>query len=332
MADAATPSPAPQTAPQIAPQIAPIRARASAGALAGLHLLCLRGLALLSRVAGGRGMQKCTWILARRVFGAGHRAILEMASGGRLKIRLADGYWTRLLIPGYSYEPEIGATLARALAHPDVFFLDCGANIGYWSVVCSRMLPAGRILAVEASPPNYAQLAENAALNEGKFQTVLSALWERDGEEAVIVSHELRHAGSSIIDRRDKIGVAGYTEYTVPTVTIDSLCAQYVRDPAAKIVLKLDVEGAEIPALHGARKVFAERQALLLYEEHGQDAECRVSAFVLTELGFTVFHCDDHARMALMRSLDDIRRLKVDPHTGYNFIAFAPGSWFASLF
>jgi FkbM family methyltransferase len=332
MADAATPTPAPRIASPIALQIAPIRARASGGPLAGLHLFCLRVLALVSRFAGGRGMQRCTWILARRVFATTHAAILEMASGARLKIRLADGYWTRLLIPGYNYEPEIGATLARVFAQPHVFFLDCGANIGYWSVVCSRMLPAGRILAVEASPPNYAQLAENAALNQGTFQTVLSALWERDGEEAVIVSHDLRHAGSSIIDRRDKIGVAGYTQFTVPTVTIDSLCAQYVADPAAKIVLKLDVEGAEIPALQGARKVLAQRQALLLYEEHGQDAECRVSTFVLTELGFTVCHCDDHARIAPMRSLDDIRRLKVDPHTGYNFIAFAPGSWFASLF
>jgi FkbM family methyltransferase len=345
MAVAATPNPSPQVAPPIAsklaPPIAPLRARALGGPLAGLHLFCLRLIAFASRLAGGRGMQKCTWILAR-VFSPTHAAILETASGARLKIRLADGYWTRLLIPGYSYEPEIGATLARVLAQPDVFFLDCGANIGYWSVVLSRMLPAGRILAVEASPPNYAQLAENAALNEGKFQTVPAALWERDGEEAVIVSHELRHAGSSIVERRDKISVAGYTGYTVPTVTIDSLCDRYVPDPAAKlpaakphaakIVIKLDVEGAEIPALHGARKVFAERQALLLYEEHGQDAECRVSAFVLNELGFTVFHCGQDARCTPMRSLEDIRRLKVDPHTGYNFVACAPGSAFAALF
>jgi FkbM family methyltransferase len=329
MAVAATPTPA--------PQIAPFRARALGGVLAHLHLFCLRLIALVSRLGGGRGMQKCTWVLARHVFGTTHAAVLEMASGSRLKICLADGYWTRLLIPGYRYEPEIGATLARVLAQPDVFFLDCGANIGYWSVVCSRMLPAGRILAVEASPPNYAQLAENAALNDGKLQTVLSALWERDGEEAVIVSHELRHAGSSIIDRRDKIGVAGYTQHTVPTVTIDSLCDRYVPDPAAKIpaakiVVKLDVEGAEIPALHGARKVFAERQALLLYEEHGQDAECRVSAFVLNGLGLNIFHCDQDARISPMHSLEDIRRLKVDPHTGYNFVAFAPGSAFTALF
>jgi FkbM family methyltransferase len=314
------------------PPVAPTRVRAIGGALAALHLFCLRGLALFSRLAGGRGMQRCTWILARRLFGKRHNAILELRSGGRLKIRLADGYWTRLLIPGYLYEPDIGSVLARVLAQPDVFFLDCGANIGYWSVVCSQLLPAGRILAVEASPPNYAQLAENAALNENRFQTVLSALWEREGEEAVIVSHELRHAGSSIVERRDKIGVAGYTEYTVPTATIDSLCARYVAGRAAKTVVKLDVEGAEIPALRGARNLFAHGQALLLYEEHGQDAECRVSDFVMTQLGFSVLHCGSHARLTPMRSLEEIRRLKTDIHAGYNFVAFPPGSSFAALF
>jgi FkbM family methyltransferase len=314
------------------PQVAPLRARASGGLFAHLHLFCLRVLGFFSRLAGGRGMQKCTWILARRVFGKDHRAGLRLPSGGQLQIRLADGYWTRLLIPGYTYEPDIGAVLARALAEPDVFFLDCGANIGYWSAIASGMLPAGRILAVEASPPNYGQLVENAALNGNKFQTVLNAMWERDGEEAVIVSHELRHAGSSIVNRREKIGVAGYTEYKVSTVTIDSLCDRYVTDPAAKIVIKLDVEGAEIQVLQGARRTFAQRQALLIYEDHGQDSECTVSAFVLSELGYSVFHCDSHARITPMRSLEDIRALKVDVYDGYNFIAVQPGSSFARLF
>jgi hypothetical protein len=33
-----------------------------------------------------------------------------------------------------------------------------------------------------------------------------------------------------------------------------------------------------------------------------------------------------------MRSLEEIRRMKVDVHGGYNFIAFSPDSSFAALF
>jgi FkbM family methyltransferase len=309
-----------------------VRAKAAGGVFAGLHLLSLRTCGVISRLLGMRGMQRCTWALARYVFGSGNSAVLEMASGARLKIRLGDGYWTRLLVHGYVYEPEIWWPLARVLRDPSVFVLDCGANIGYWSTVCSQFLEPGRILAVEALPPNYAQLSENAKLNDGKFQTVWGALWERDGENVVIVGHELRHAGSSIVDRRDKIGTAGYRQYNVATVTIDSLCERYVSSPEAKIVIKLDVEGAEIGALRGARKVFSQRQALILYEDHGQDKECRVSDFVMGQLGAEVYYFSEAGDFKRMRSLADVRSVKVEPDAGYNFVAFSPGSSFADLF
>jgi len=309
-----------------------VRAEARGGAFAALHLLSLRACGAVSRRMGMRGMQRCTWALARWVFGAGNSAVLQMAAGARLKIGLGDGYWTRLLVRGYVYEPEIGWALARVLRDPKVFFLDCGANIGYWSAVCSQFLERGRILAVEALPPNYTQLADNAKLNDDRFVAVWGALWERDGDNVVIVGHELRHAGSSIVDRRDKIGTAGYREYNVSTVTIDSLCERYVTDPDAKIVIKLDVEGAEIGALHGARNIFSKRQALILYEDHGQDKECRVSDFVMRQLGADVYFFSEAGDFKRMQSLADVRSVKVEPDTGYNFVAFSPGSSFADLF
>ena len=309
-----------------------LRAQAAGGFSAAIQLLCLRAIGAISARMGNRGMQSSTWRLARYVFGGGNSAVLEMASGGRLKIGLGDGYWTRLLIPGYVYEPEIWPALSRALAEPGVYFLDCGANLGYWSVVCSQFLPPGRVLAVEASPPNYAQLAANAKLNDEKFTTVWGALWERDGEDAVIVSHNLRHAGSSIVDRRERIGQSGYREYTVSTITLDSLCDRYVCDPGAGIVVKLDVEGAEIQALRGASRVFRQRPVLLLYEDHGGDRESKVSDFVMNELGLTVSACGPDGAVRRMRSLADVRQEKVDPHVGYNFAAYSPSSSFAGIF
>jgi FkbM family methyltransferase len=309
-----------------------LRTHATGGASATLQLICLRAMGAISRLIQNRGMQTCTWRLARHVFGGKNSAVLEMVSGGRLKIGLGDGYWTRLLIPGYVYEPEIWPALSRVLAEPGVYFLDCGANIGYWSVVCSQFLPAGRVVAVEASPPNYAQLSANARLNDEKFKTVWGALWERDGEDAVIVSHDLRHAGSSIVDRREKIGKAGYRQYTVSTITLDTLCDRYVCDPEAGIVVKLDVEGAEIQALRGASRAFSQRPVLLLYEDHGRDREASVSDFVIRELGFSVYACGEDGAVRRMRTLADIRSEKADANTGYNFAAFSPESPFARLF
>ena len=308
------------------------KATAVGGIGAAVHLLCLRIVGAMSRLAKNRGMQRCTWILARHVFAPSHKAILRMASGGLLKIRLSDGYWTRLLIPGYLYEPETWLVLGRSIEIPDVFFIDCGANIGYWSVLCSQFLPARSVIAVEAAPSNYEQLVENALLNQNKFETIWCALWDRDGEDAVIVEHKQRHAGSSIVNRRDKIGKSGYTEHTVATMTIDSIVDRHIKDRESKIVIKLDVEGAEIQSLRGASRSLMERDVLVWYEDHGQDAQCRTSEFIMNELGLTVIYFDEKMRTRRMNSVEDVRSVKTDVHDGYNFAAFRPDSCFSRLF
>lgn len=308
------------------------KATAVGGMWAAANLLCLRILGALAHLVHDRGMQRCTWILARHVFAPSHKAILRMASGGLFKIRLTDGYWTRLLIPGYIYEPETWLVLRRSLEIPNAFFIDCGANIGYWSVLCSQFLPEKFVIAVEASPSTYQQLTENAQLNQNKFETVWCALWDRDGESAVIVEHEERHAGSSIVNRREKIGKTGYTEHAVSTLTIDSIVDRYVKDQESKIVIKLDVEGAEIQSLRGASRSLRERDVLLWYEDHGQDAQCRTSEFVLKDLGLLVLYFDERMRPHRMRSIEDVRGVKTDVHSGYNFVAFKFDSSFSRLF
>ena len=77
---------------------------------------------------------------------------VHFADGSRLYFRLDDVYWNSFIRqPDFDYEPEIGKFLLR-LKDVDYRFFDCGANIGYWSVlVTSEMLGRKRAIAVEAS-------------------------------------------------------------------------------------------------------------------------------------------------------------------------------------
>ncbi len=72
----------------------------------------------------------------------------HFADGSRLYFRLDDIYWNSLIRqPNIEYEPEIGKFLLR-LKDVDYQFFDCGANIGYWSVlVTSEMLGRKRAIA-----------------------------------------------------------------------------------------------------------------------------------------------------------------------------------------
>lgn len=300
------------------------------GSSAGLHLFCLRVAGALSGFLHNRVMQPMTWALAP-LFDSQNAAVLELPSGGKLQVYLNDGYWSRLFINGYNYEPEIGFVLKRVLTQPDTYFLDCGANIGYWSVIASRLLPPGRVVALEASPPQFERLRRNAQLNEGRFEAILGAVWLRDGDILVIVTHDLRHAGASVVNRREKAGQAGYHEYGVESVTIDSVCDRHIPNPDARIVIKLDVEDAEIQALQGARGVLSSREAVVLYEDHGQDPSCHISEFLFKNFEFDIFYCDEQNTLTRMNSVADVRNAKKSALIGYNFHACTRNSVFSRI-
>lgn len=295
-----------------------------------IHTYLLRAAAAFTRPFHFRGMQRCAGLL-NSCFTRDSRAVVNLASGGRLSISLGDAYWTNLVIPDFLYEPEIGFVLIRALQQDHAIFIDCGANIGHWSAIAATMTGKSRkVIAIEASPPCFDQLAENARLNDSLFHCILGAVWSRDGEDLTIVTHRKRHAGSSVVNRRDKRGQPEYREYTVGSVTLDGVYKKFVSEPEAKVVIKLDVEGAEIPALEGAGALLHEKETLIIYEDHFADADCAVSAYVLCTLGHEVYYYSGRTVMTKMNTVSDIRRMK-SHGTSHNFFACSPGSVFSRM-
>jgi FkbM family methyltransferase len=291
------------------------------------QLLCLRTAARL--VAGRRSMQWLVWLL-ERLFDAENSVIVDLPQGGKLELFLNDGYWIPLISTGYAYEPEVAFFLRHLLSRDDAYFVDCGANIGYWSVFASELVGPGRVLAIEASPAVFDRLARNAVLNSGRFACVLAAVWHRDGEKLGLVRHERRHARSSVVDLREKIGEAGYAEDTVSSITLDTLCERELV-PRGCLVVKLDVEGAEIQALRGAARLIQKGEVALIYEDHGADEDSRTSRHVRDVLGFNVYYCSSGLRPARIESDEALRRIKRDRRKGYNFAACRPDSAFARL-
>ena len=129
------------------------------GLAANVQLRCLQGAASLSSFFQARGMQRFTWSIAP-LFDSRNSAVLELPLGGKIQVSLNDGYWTRLLVTGCVYEPEIGFMLNLLLTKSDAYFLDCGANIGYWSVIASTILSPGRTLALKHLLLNSTNCAE----------------------------------------------------------------------------------------------------------------------------------------------------------------------------
>src|SRR3954447_9594533 len=74
------------------------------------------------------------------------------------------------MVPAYMYlfgtwEPNITGYVKRALRTGDTF-IDVGANIGYFSMLASKLVgPGGSVVALEASPEFYEIVQENIRLN-----------------------------------------------------------------------------------------------------------------------------------------------------------------------
>ena len=221
-----------------------------------------------------------------------------------------DVYWNRLLMIGFSYEPEI-RNILHAIRKVDYSFIDGGANFGYWSVLVSGpKLGSKKVLAIEASAETFAMLKRNQEANGERFQILQRAIWSRSDDQLTFRSGA--HAGRGI----------GAGDEVVTTISLDDCVRSFA--PAGNIVVKLDVEGAEVEVI-SASQALATANALLVYEDHGKDGTHEVTR-TLRELGYaTAFLARD--KVIPLGDVAELDRLKTHRAVGYNLIAYTKGGY-----
>lgn len=271
---------------------------------ARLQYMLLMGLFRLAVTRGLYGR------LARglgRLFDPENAVILHDEGAAPYRILLNDGYWTRFALYLAPYEPEVDAVL-RAAAGATPLFCDLGANMGYWT---TRAVPLfERVIAVEASARTFDRLRGNASALPG-VTLHRAAIHALSGQVLTFVNTHLSHASARLMG--DIPASAQDRTETVTTLAIDDLVP-----PGTAALIKLDVEGAEIAAISGAARAIAEG-SVLIYEDHGNDPACTVSAHLLAQPGLSVY-CSENGLIA-MPDIAKIRALKSDPFKGYNFVA-----------
>lgn len=147
-----------------------------------------------------------------------------------------------------TFEPEETGILLNQLAGADVF-IDVGANIGFYACLARH---AGKaVVAVEPQAKNLKMLYRNLLANN--YQDVeVFPMGVSDGP-GLVQLYGPSGTGASMIP-----GWAhqhsGYASI-MPLTTLDLLLAD--RFPGKKLLIKIDVEGAEHQVLRGATRVLA---------------------------------------------------------------------------
>lgn len=271
---------------------------------ARLQYLLLMGL---FRLAVTRGLYGQFARGLGRLFDPGNAVTLHAADAAPYRIALNDGYWTRFALYRAPYEPEVDSVL-RAAAGATPLFCDLGANMGYWTTRAAPLFE--QVIAVEASAQTFERLYGNAAQLYG-VTLHHAAIHARSGEVLTFVNTHLSHASARLMGDTPA-GTEDRTE-TVTTLAIDDLVP-----PGTAALIKLDVEGAEIAAITGAARALADG-SVLIYEDHGNDPDCMVSAHLLTQPEISLY--STATGLIPMPDTATIRALKTDPFKGYNFLA-----------
>ncbi|MCF7862267.1 FkbM family methyltransferase [Candidatus Woesearchaeota archaeon] len=166
--------------------------------------------------------------------------------------------------------------------HEGSTVVDAGAYPGDFTVVASRMVGSnGRVYAFEPHPEHYDYMHRVLDANETDNVTLVpAALYSEDGVKTL----EDNGMGSRIIGN----GFKPKKHYTARTTTLDSFFEkQFPKD----LVIKMDIEGAELEALEGAQDVIQRlnpKMMIASYHEIGSKRSCEYLEEMLA--GMNVSH------------------------------------------
>lgn len=299
----------------------PIQFDRASGVLEGANAwerLAAVALTLGSKISSNfshRGYNRCANLLRKTL----PRRDIEIKLNGDATFAFpyGDGYWSKLLNRTFSYEDELDL-LFRASVDVDYTLLDCGANYGYWSVlVSSKPYGSHKAIAVEPSGANFAILANNAGINNNRFEVMKCAIGAARGTARLSGT---KHEAFSIAGSQD----AGEE---VPVIALDNLLDDGKVVSGGKFLIKLDVEGVEIEAIKGGARLLKE-DSVILCEEHGNDPKHTVSRFILEQTPLKLIVYDPRInRMETVTELSILDRIKVSSHVGYNVFGTASAFW-----
>lgn len=210
-----------------------------------------------------RGYGKlCRFILPKRLM------TLPIHNKSTFSFYLNDPYWNLLLCPSYQYEQEIGSFMDRYLDEKSAF-VDCGANLGFWTIKALEILAENRVCSVEASSNTFSLLESNLKLNQQTPKILQRAVTNKSGDFVNLETVPGNHAGASVANNQSKKNKANIE--SVETVSLDSLVEPF-HSTATKILIKLDIEGCELDAISTFNSL-KESNIVVLVEIMNQDSD-----------------------------------------------------------
>jgi len=249
------------------------------------------GTLLLYSPAPIRSLRKVP-VLGNLIHRLSHRIL---PTSERLRVRIQAGPAQGLCLEvnprtGGAYRRgELEIATQKLLAErlrPGMVFYDLGANIGLFSLLAARLVGMdGRVFSFEPDAEVVARLRRNIEQNGFSNITVVQAgIWSVNANISFLTSDASspeRSAGKLVIGGSDARATP------VRCIALDD----FIQTAPPPDAIKCDVEGAELEALRGAKRLFETRRPWIVCEMHSEATDRRARDF-LGRLGYDIESLD----------------------------------------
>ena len=186
--------------------------------------------------------------------------ILETVAGVKLLVDKSDSRSCPIEALNFgTFEKSDRSAIMKIARESNVIF-DIGANVGWYSLLLAKTYPAAQVYAFEPLPRTYSLLQKNMSLNSLTNLSSFNIAIFNNKKMIDLFWSETESGSTSIANLRE------YDDtklIKVPAITLDEFCLSNKIYPN---FIKLDIEGSELFALQGAKKVLQNKRPTIFCE------------------------------------------------------------------
>ena len=142
-----------------------------------------------------------------------------------------------------------------------LFLIDCGCNFGFYSFYTASLSKENEIISIEASKNTLEEFNNNLSINNFSNIKVFNKAVSDQNDKKMEFNESEKDWESSLISSEFSIR----QKNIVDSITIDSILENKNMDDRL-LILKIDVEGADLNVLDGAKNIIKKSEPFIIIE------------------------------------------------------------------
>lgn len=190
--------------------------------------------------------------------------LVERINGFKMLVNPRDAGIGTELIYSHIHEPQV-TRLIPCMVRPGDIVLECGANIGYYTLLLSKIVGLkGKVIALEPNPEVFSILQLNLELNGIKnVETHQIAIGGKDG-----VGRMYLKKASNLSSMLENEGESATDSIVVPVIRLETLYKKL--GISSCNMIRMDIEGYEADFLKGNFEFLMKLHPRIVLEYHIQ--------------------------------------------------------------